>query len=419
MDIFLNFVLNSYTLITIVGAVAIFFYQKNKLRSDRFKQYASDLYKEDNQTAQITSAILLRAYLRRIYFFFPNPYEKDTINLIVAILRHITNGNFQKTLADSISFISNADGQDFQYVNLHAASIKPKYRIDYEITKNAKNINKRVFLRSADFYRSDITQCCIYHINAEKAVFYDCLLCRTKFENCILKGADFRDADVNGVKFIDCELDGANFKGARCLNSAMVKKGEESYHLIDCLNEGGIFDCYNKDRRYTEDAVTKRIFVSKLGVMNTKQLNCYNNIIELLKQKYHYEIEKIEQNEYWDSSQITMIKDRMSQCSGLLVFAFSHIHIADGQIVNKPKMITNEDYSSPWLHIETAMANALYNMPTMIVVEDNMFCNGIFDDKVVQNDDLMYKINYKGSLSEEDKQILSHWSRGVEKYKAI
>ena len=32
---------NSYTIITIIGAIAIFFYQRNKIRDERFKQYAA------------------------------------------------------------------------------------------------------------------------------------------------------------------------------------------------------------------------------------------------------------------------------------------------------------------------------------------------------------------------------------------
>ena len=49
-----------HTIITIIAAIAVFAYQHFKHKNERFKQYASDLYREDNQTAQITSAILLR-----------------------------------------------------------------------------------------------------------------------------------------------------------------------------------------------------------------------------------------------------------------------------------------------------------------------------------------------------------------------
>ena len=178
-----NYLESGYAIITIVASIAIFIYQSIKLRNERFKQYAIDLYKENNPTAQITSAILLRTYLRPIFQIFKNPYEKDTLNLIVAILRHVPNGPLQKTLADSISYVRMADGQDFQYVNLCSASIKPKYRIDFEINNNTNYLNKRISMRCADFYCSDIASSGVYHVNAEKSVFYNCILCKSSFYN--------------------------------------------------------------------------------------------------------------------------------------------------------------------------------------------------------------------------------------------
>lgn len=409
---------NSYTIITIIGAIAIFFYQRNKIRDERFKQYAQNLHREDNPTAQITSAILLRSYLRSKFGWLKNSYKRDTINLIVAILRHIPNGNLQKTLADSISYMSDADGQDFQHTNLHAASIKPESRINYEISGDAKFLESKISMRCADFYRSDITQCCIFNIDAEKAVFFDSLLCQTSFYNCILKDANFRNADVNKLKFTDCVLDGADFSGARCIDSAKVIIGKQTYKLINCLNKDGVYDGYQEEIRFIENGDKKHIFISKLGTMNTKQLDYYTHIIGLIKKRYGYIFEEINPEEYWDSNQITMIKDRMSNCAGMLVFAFSYMTIKDGQIGNKSLSIQNEHFPSPWLHIEATMANAIFNFPTMIFTEENISCNGIFDDKVTQNDDLMFKINFKGTLSDEDEQTLSHWSRAVDRYKS-
>ena len=63
-----------------------------------------------------------------------------------------------------------------------------------------------------------------------------------------------------------------------------------------------------------------------------------------------------------------------------------------------------------------ASAKALYDFPTMIVTEDNTYCNGIFDDKIVNNDKLMFKINYKGLFTSEDEQTITHWNRAVEQY---
>lgn len=364
---------------------------------------------------------MLRTYLKPLLYIFKNPYEKDTLNLIVAILRHIPNGVLQKTLADSISYVRKADGQDFQYINLCSASIKPKYRINLEINNNRSYLNKRISMRCADFYCSDITSSGVYHINAEKAVFYNCLLCKSSFYNCILIGADFRNADVHNMKFIDCNLAGAKFSGAIGLETAVVvcTATNKKYALINYINENGLFDDYCDTLRYQRDDTPKKIFVSRLGEMNTKQKLYFNYILDYLEQKYNYKYEQIQPQEYRESEQILMIKNRMEQCSGIIVFAFSQIHIDNGEIVNKTHQISNEEYSSPWLHIETAMAKAIYDFPVMIITEDKISCNGIFDDKVVNNDNKMFKINYKGVLSNKDERLISHWNRAVEQHKAF
>ena len=290
--------------------MAIFIYQGIKSRNERFKQYATDLYKENNPTAQITSAILLRSYLRPLLYIFKNPYEKGTLNLIVAILRHIPNGPLQKTLADSISYARKADGQDFQYINLCSASIKPKFRIDFEINNNANYLNKRISMRCADFYSSDITLSGLYHINAEKSVFYNCLLCKSSFYNCILKGADFRSADVHNLKLVDCDLTDAKFDGAIGLESAMIVNTatKTKNALIYYLNEEGLFDDYCDTLRYKHNDAPIKIFVSRLGEMNTKQKLYFNYILDYLEQKYNYKYEQIDPQEYRDSEQIPMIK---------------------------------------------------------------------------------------------------------------
>ena len=101
------------------------------------------------------------------------------------------------------------------------------------------------------------------------------------------------------------------------------------------------------------------------------------------------------------------------------IFQFQGLEIENGEIVNRTQQISNEEYSSPWLHIETAMAKAIYDFPVMIITEGDILCNGIFDDKVVNNDNQMFKINYKGVLSDKDERLISHWNRAVEQHKAV
>lgn len=415
-----EFISNGYAIITAVAAAVIFIFQHIKNNNERYKQYASDLYREDNPTAQITSAILLRSYLSPRRLPWNRSYIKSTLNLIAAILRHTHNGNLQKTLGDSISYVKRADGQDFQYANMHKCSIKPKSRIDYEITGESKLLQQRISLRCADFYKADISQSGIYHVDARRGVFYESMLYGTTFHNCILDHADFRDADVHNLKFKDCELTGANFAGARRLDTVKVydsKRGYQGEPLLKFLDNKGVFVGMQSQQQYAMRNTPKKVFISKLGSMNTKQKLYYTHLTEYLRQKYQYKFIFIDPEDYRDSGQIEMIINHMSDCSGVLIFAFSYIHINQGNMVGRSSSsINDEEHISPWLQIEAALANALYKLPCMIVAEEGVCCNGIFDVNVVNNEDLMFRINYKGALSDDDEEHLLHWSRMVEQH---
>ena len=413
-----EFINNGYAIITALAAVIIFVFQYVKNYNERYKQYASDLYREDNQTAQITSAILLRSYLTPQWLGLNRFYVKSTLNLIAAILRHTQNGNLQKTLADSISYVAKADGQDFQYANMYKCSIKPKSRIQYEITRDSKLLQKRISLRCADFFKADISQSVVYHIDAERGVFYESMLCGTTFHNCILKNADFKRADLHHLKFKGCDLMGANFAGAHRLDTVKVYDGndDKGNSLLNYLDEKGVFVGLQSQPKYAIRNANKKIFISKLGSMNTKQQAYVMHLTTYLKQKYQYQFVSINPEDYRDSGQLEMITSRMAECSGVLIFAFSYIHIEQGMMVGFSNAINNEEHISPWLQIEAALAHSLYKLPCMIVAEEGVCNNGVFDAKVVENEELMFRIDYKGTLSDADEEHLLHWSKKIDQH---
>lgn len=412
----IDLILNEYTIITIVATVIIFVYQHFKHKRSRYNQCARDLYREDNHTAQLTSAILLRSYLKPRRF--GRIYVKDTLNLIVAILRSIPNGNFQKTLADSISFVSKADGQDFQYANMHKCSIKPQSRIRYEITKNKNLLQKRISMRCADFFKADISLSGIYSINAENGIFYDCLLYDTTFHNCILREADFRDSDVHNLKFKECDLMGANFAGARQIETVKVYDEDNTCRpLLDFLDKSGRFVGPQKQQQYLTNTSPIKIFVSKLGSMNTQQRSYHTHLINYLTETYNYQFEHIDPKDYRNSGQIESIVGMMSQCSGILILAFSYMRVTNGNMVGYSNDICNENHISPWIQIEAALANALYKLPCLVVTEESVCHNGFFDDNVMKNAEQVHQINYyNGVFSSNDEKILAAWSRMVEQH---
>ena len=111
-----------------------------------------------------------------------------------------------------------------------------------------------------------------------------------------------------------------------------------------------------------------------------------------------------------------MIVNRMSECSGILIFAFAYIHIDNGNMVGLSNLLRNEEHISPWLQIEAALANALYKLPCMVIAEEGVCCNGIFDSKIIKSEELLSRLDYKGKLSESDAEVFLQWSRMVDKH---
>lgn len=105
---FLSFIIS--VAIPTVAAIVVFIYQRIKHNEENFIRITSDLH-SDNHINQITSAILLRTFLSMRH------YRKKALNVIVALLRVLPSGNLQKTLADGLTYMGKALGQDFQKVN--------------------------------------------------------------------------------------------------------------------------------------------------------------------------------------------------------------------------------------------------------------------------------------------------------------
>lgn len=113
-----------------------------------------------------------------------------------------------------------------------------------------------------------------------------------------------------------------------------------------------------------------------------------------------------------------MIQDTMSECNGAVVLAFTHMRVYNGEIrgdkVDTMEVLTNCHYSSPWLQIETAFARSM-GLPCLIIAEgDSLNRNGIFDDKIVNNDDYIFFVDYKGYFDEQDCDTIQRWKRAVE-----
>lgn len=405
------------TLISILAAAIVFVYQWFKHLSERFICYADNM-NSSNEVSQITSAILLRSYLRNFF------YRRDALHIIISLLRVLEKGPLQKTLGDALSSLSNAKGQEFQNIKLYDVLIKPDSYIQFELTGNEKYKKKRINLPGTDFYASSIEFSSISSCNFTKAVFLNAVLKGTSFHNCIFRKANFKSADLTDVKFYDCDLSGADFTGAKGLESAKVifyrsvpelsvsAGHSEKQKIIFCLQ-----DRIDSDGKYlgNEHKIgTKKVFVSKLGSMDTEQKQHYDKVLEFLAETYQVELVAIDRGEYPDEGQLKMIRDKMMSCSGVLVFAFSYMYVSEASVHNTAdewRKIANCAYSSPWLQVETAYADS-FRLPTLVIFENEIVCDGIFDDKVVSSS--IIKIPYSESL--EENENIKMWDKLTDKY---
>ena len=399
-------------IVTILAGVIVYLFERLRNRNSRFDKCSSDLYSE-NETAQITSAILLRSFLKY------RSYREDALNLISALLRVLPNGNLQKTLGDGLSFVTYADGQDFQGANLSKVSIKSSKRVRYEIS-GKKKYNVRSRFRKADFYRADISECSICSINFDKAVFMDTILTNTSFHNCSFRNANFKDADVSGTRFYACDLTGANFSTSRHRKDAMVITAEkeqatelDKFPLSLYLDRNGIVQ---KERQsvviYPERDFTANVFLSHLGMMDSKQQLAYRNLKNWMEKTYHISFDEIRREDYRTSGQLKMVNDRLAQCCGVVIMAFSHLKVESGSIHDSQSEaitnIKNESFPSPWLQIETAFARA-EGLPCLVIVQKGVNCNGIFDKALVQNEKGLYMVEYDDSIKDMDQKVIRKW----------
>ena len=404
------------TIITFGAGLIVYYVQKSKEYSDLFLKCASQLNSQ-NESDQIAGAVLLRAFIRRA------KYREKALLLISSFLQSLPNGNLQKIMADSLSMCKSAMGHDFQSCNMYNALVKPSHYIRYELTKIGIYKLFRLNFKAADFFEANLVQFNAKSVNFKGAVFYRALLRDAIFTNCILKDANFQESDLCGIRFKECNLEGANFRNARrILTASVFYKNEQRYvPLIYFLNDKGVFSSVPEmgKVRYQFEESRKSIFVSRLGLMDSRQEFHYNNILNYISEKFKVNFVSLDRTTYRKYGQLSMIHDNMSKCSGVIVFAFSHLSVTDGVIcrnLNEPyrQEIKDCSYSSSWLQIETAFAKSL-NLPTLIVMEDGVKDDGIWDDFIVQyNADLM-KFTHKGTLEgqDQDKIMIETWYNKV------
>ena len=339
----------------------------------------------NNELEKVTYAILLRRFLNpfKKTIFTKFDYREESVNVIASLLRIEKYGEFQKTLADSLSWTDNLKGMDFQYANMQNMYLKPQN------TNSTKQIN----MSMADLYMSDLSYASLNKIKGRDTVFNSANLFCTVFRDCDLTSADFRNSNLLNSRFCNTILDGAKFSGASNIPD----------NIISHLNAERV---YEKDRTkcsFKPDRTNKIVFVSCLGALSPKQSDYLNSLVLRLQRK-NVLIKRYTRDEYRKSGQIGGIRNEMCKCRGVIIIGFKHIIVNSGVIrpasIDK-QLVENEWLSAPWNSIEAGIATAL-GLP-LLIIKDRSINDGIFDDSI--NDKLITKIDANLSEYEFEKQL--------------
>ncbi|MCR5869796.1 MULTISPECIES: hypothetical protein [unclassified Sphingomonas] len=127
-----------------------------------------------------------------------------------------------------------------------------------------------------------------------------------------------------------------------------------------------------------------RIFIS-MGTPYTDEQRRFRDDLEtFLRDTCGVNPRIIGKNEYPDGNPLTKIKSVMSQCHGVIVVAYERKFLETGKerrVGPTPSDLTQRAYTTPWNHIESAMAYTL-GIPLYILCENGLTEEGLIESKL-------------------------------------
>lgn len=336
------------------------------IRSKKRKQQAayenfSGVVKElssDNPVSQLSAAILLRHYLNLV---IRNDYylRKETISVISAVLRTMSTGVLQKTLADGLAFSDDLSYADLQRTNLQNVYLGSK---DF-----------RINLHETDFFKSNLASALIEDVDAEGVIFYQSLLFGATIKNSNLTNANFRKANLDRIAMKNVVLTNANFEDAVNIPEGISK------HLVDNVFIG------DKPISISPDMHRKSIFFSMPGYMSKNDeitISAYRKYLE----SRGFEVIDYTRDPYPHFGQLSQVRDSICKCCGMIAFGTKQTFIKEGtyrpDMVGE-KMIKSHWLSTPWNDIEVGMAT-MVGIPILLVKDSEVY-DGIFDEIISES----------------------------------
>lgn len=122
-----------------------------------------------------------------------------------------------------------------------------------------------------------------------------------------------------------------------------------------------------------------------MGTPYTEAYSAFREELErVLRDRCGVDPRILGRNEYPAGSPVQKIYDVMRSCSGVIIVAYERKRIVSG--VEKrggkdERPITNEVYTTPWNHVESAIAYAL-KLPIYIIAEQGLTEEGLIESKI-------------------------------------
>jgi len=365
------------SMVKIVGAIlagilGILKYFNYRSRQDELRLVANDFHavvaalRSDVLIERMAGAILLRRfYDADTESGKGTPYLKEALDVTTAILRGQVTSDFQKLLADGLSFAPSLYRADLQKTNLQFAYLGSRKKR----TDTPKEI--KVDLSYADFYRADLSRASLKGAYAKGAVFYQARLHDTVLSDADLSEANFFEADLTGAKFDRALLFLAKFAGARNVPPAVQEK----------LDEHGIYRDTERFRppQSSFQASSARVFLSRPGYLGYPYQEHVTALMGRLEAE-GLEAQTLERPDYPNFGAIGEVRRIMSGCAGAIIIGFPELRIQRGlwrPSTPEEKRIEDLTETTPWSQIEAGMA-AMVGMPILLFGKRGV-SGGIFD----------------------------------------
>ena len=180
--------------------------QKRQDTQEQFNKVVEQLAK-DNETAQLSAAIILRRFFNAI--IDKDRFRMETINVISSMLKIHPTGIYQKTLGDGLAYAGNLNYADLQRTNMQDLYLGKKNEKDD--AKEKKGIKSKsdnddswkITMDFTDMYGANLSYALVENVVGFGTVFNSAILHHTNIKNCTFRKADFKYADLTNVYFED------------------------------------------------------------------------------------------------------------------------------------------------------------------------------------------------------------------------